>query len=124
MVNLTLLTPKSRQIAITRLVPPLDDLCETEAFSSAHKEHLLAQRNQTNQRKLRQAIYEYVDAIFRLPNTAPGVNEDVSLTLEQPVQFPIIEDVPVTFIFEATIPLKQHFLLRHYLYSDVRGRSH
>jgi len=72
------------------LVPTLDVLCEIDAFSSAQKEHLLARRNQTDQRKLRQAIYEYVDAIFRLPNTVTGVNEDVSLILEQPVQFPKI----------------------------------
>ena len=114
MINLAILTPKSRQIAITRLVPPLDGLCEMDGFSSAQKEHILAQRNQTDQRKLRQAIYKYVDAIFRLPNTVPGMNEDVSLTLEQPGQFLKIEEVPVILIFEATIPLKQHFQLRHY----------
>lgn len=110
MVHLALLTPKDRQIVIAWLVPQLDGLCETGAFSSAHKEHLHAQRNQTNQWRLRQSYYEYVEAIFWLPKTVPGV----SLLLEQPIQFQKIEDVPVTFIYEATIPLMQHFLLSHY----------
>lgn len=37
---------------------PLDRLCVTEVISSAQKEQLLALSDQTNHRKLRQAIYE------------------------------------------------------------------
>lgn len=83
---------------------PLDRLCETEVISSTHKEHLLALRNQTNPRKLRQAIYEQINVIFTLPNAVPGVTEDVLLTLVQPVQFPGPEDLSVTLLFEPIIP--------------------
>jgi len=79
---------------------PLDRLCDTDAISQAQREQLLALRDQTNPRKLRQTIYDQIDAIFRLPGATPGVTEDVFQTMAQPIQTPKGEDISVTLLFE------------------------
>ncbi len=40
-------------------------------------------RNQINPRHLREEIYDAIDHIFSLPDTAPGVTENVFLTLTE-----------------------------------------
>jgi hypothetical protein len=60
---------------------PFDRLCETTAIPQKQWERLQAVRDQTNPRQLRQEIYDSIDYIFSLPGAAPGVTEDVRLTL-------------------------------------------
>jgi hypothetical protein len=79
---------------------PLDRLCATDAISQAQKDQLLALREQTNPRKLRQTIYDQIDAIFRLPGAQEGVTEDIFQTLAQPIQIPKGADISVTLLFE------------------------
>ncbi|MHC4725541.1 MAG: hypothetical protein ACYS9V_15115 [Planctomycetota bacterium] len=78
----------------------MDRLCATDAISQAQKDQVLALREQTNPRKLRQTIYDQIDAIFRLPGGQEGVTEDIFQTLAQPIQIPKGADISVTLLFE------------------------
>ena len=60
---------------------PFDRLCATDAILPAHRQQLLALRDQINPRTLRQEIYDTIDYIFSLPGAVPGITEDVRLTL-------------------------------------------
>jgi hypothetical protein len=60
---------------------PFDRLCATKAISSEQKDRLVALRDQTNPRQLRQEIYDLIDYTFALPGAVPGVTEDVHRTL-------------------------------------------
>jgi len=64
---------------------PFDRLCATDAISDADRQRLQALRLQTNPRQLRQEIYALRDRLFTLPCAAPGVTEDVRLTLLTPI---------------------------------------
>jgi hypothetical protein len=60
---------------------PFDRLCETKAIPQEQRERLQTLRNQTNPRQLRQEIHDLIDSISSLPGAAPGITEDVRLTL-------------------------------------------
>jgi hypothetical protein len=62
-------------------VTPFERLCRTSAILPEHKELLEALRDSINPRRLRQDICDAIDALFKLPGAAPGVTEDVHLTL-------------------------------------------
>lgn len=79
---------------------PLDRLCETDAISQAQKEHLLTLRDQVNPRLLRQSIYDQIEHVFSLPNSAQGVAEDIYQTLAQPIYIPKGKDAWVTLSFD------------------------
>ena len=59
----------------------LDRLCATTAISQEQREHLQALRNRINPRQLRQEIQALIDYLLSLPGAAPGITEDVRLTL-------------------------------------------
>ena len=63
---------------------PFDRLCNTDTLTPHQRQHLEALREQTNPRKLRQEIYEWLDYLFSLPRAKPGVKENVHLTLRAP----------------------------------------
>jgi hypothetical protein len=65
---------------------PFDRLCETGAINDQQREDLLALRQSINPRSLRNEIYTLRDALFALPNTLPGVTENVHQTLHYPSQ--------------------------------------
>jgi hypothetical protein len=81
---------------------PLDRLLDTQAISPHQKAYLRCWREQINPRQLRQAIYQQIEAIFRLPGAVSGVPEDVFLTLKQPILIPNGEGSSVTFLFEPS----------------------
>jgi len=83
---------------------PLDRLCATDAIPQAQKERLLALRKQINPRKLRQSIYQQIDAIFHLPPAQDGVSEDIFHTLAQPIILPKGVDFSVTLSFDLLTP--------------------
>ncbi len=60
---------------------PFDRLCETHAILPEHRQQLETLRQQTNPRRLRQAIYDDIERIFSLPGATPGQTENVYLTL-------------------------------------------
>jgi len=60
---------------------PFVRLCETSAILPEHKAQLEALRDSINPLRLRQDIYDAIDAIFKLPAAVPGVTENVHLTL-------------------------------------------
>ena len=62
-------------------VMPFERLCRTSAILPEHKEQLEALRDSINPCRLREDIYDGVDALFKLPGAVPGVTEDVYLTL-------------------------------------------
>ncbi|MGC9357663.1 MAG: hypothetical protein ACP5GX_07350, partial [Anaerolineae bacterium] len=59
---------------------PFDRLCETHAILPEHRQQLETLRQQTNPRRLRQAIYDDIERIFSLPGATPGQAENVYLT--------------------------------------------
>jgi len=62
---------------------PFDRLCQTSAILSSDRQVLERLRDQINPRRLREEIYDAIDDIFSLPNAAPGVTENVFLTLTE-----------------------------------------
>jgi len=104
---------------------PFDRLCKTKAISQERKEQLVALRDQTNPRQLRQEIYDLIAYIASQPGIVPGMTEDVRETLMthpdsgQDVEHPPVlsggqngknsgkeRTRPVTLSFEGTIPLR------------------
>jgi hypothetical protein len=63
---------------------PFDRLCNTDAISHQCRQQLETVRDQTNPRRLRQEIYDWIDHIFSLPGAVPGITEDVFQTLAFP----------------------------------------
>jgi hypothetical protein len=61
--------------------PPFDRLCKTNVILPEHRRQLEALRDSINPRRLRQQIYDAIETIFKLPGAAPGVTENVHLTL-------------------------------------------
>ncbi len=64
-----------------RAATPFDRLCATKAISHEHRVELQALRDRTNPRQLRQEIRDLTDYLLSLPGAAPGMTEDVRLTL-------------------------------------------
>jgi hypothetical protein len=60
---------------------PFDRLCQTDAILPEHRAQLNALRDSINPRRLREAIYDAIEHILRLPCATPGVSEDVHQTL-------------------------------------------
>jgi hypothetical protein len=60
---------------------PFDRLCTTDAILPEHRAQLEALRDAINPRRLREAIYDAIEHILRLPCATPGVSEDVHHTL-------------------------------------------
>jgi hypothetical protein len=79
---------------------PFDRLCATNAISDEDRQKLQALRDQTNPRQLRQEIYELLDYLFTLPCAAPGITQDVYLTLAVPLTLTKGEDALVTLSFD------------------------
>jgi hypothetical protein len=87
---------------------PFDRLCESEAITQEHREHLEALRDRTNPRELRDDIYDLIDQIFSLPNAVPGMSENVHQTLASRPG-PYQEEVSTIFLaFDRTIVLQEH----------------
>jgi len=63
---------------------PFDRLCNTDAISHQCRQQLETVREQTNPRRLRQEIYDWIDHIFSLAGAVPGITEDVFQTLAFP----------------------------------------
>ena len=63
---------------------PFDRLQTTDCLLPEHRAALEALRNRTNPRRLRQQIYDALDALFSLPGAAPAVVQDVHQTLLDP----------------------------------------
>lgn len=81
---------------------PFDRLCETDAILPEHKELLEALRARTNPRRLREAIWEAIDAIAALPAARPGRAEDVYDTLAHSLVFENRVTDPLDFGFNRT----------------------
>jgi hypothetical protein len=60
---------------------PFDRLCKTDAILPEHRRQLEILRDSINPRRLRQDIYDTIEAIFQLSGATPGVTENVYLTL-------------------------------------------
>ena len=60
---------------------PFDRLCQTDAILPEHRAQLDALRDSINPRRLREAIYDAIEYILKLPCATPGVSEDVHQTL-------------------------------------------
>jgi hypothetical protein len=60
---------------------PFDRLCQTDTILPEHRAQLDALRDSINPRRLREAIYDAIERILRLPCATPGVSEDVHQTL-------------------------------------------
>jgi hypothetical protein len=60
---------------------PFDRLCKTDAILPEHRQQLEALRDSINPRRLRQHIYDDIEAIAKLPAAVPGVTENVHQTL-------------------------------------------
>jgi hypothetical protein len=85
---------------------PFDRLCQTGSMIQEHQEQLTALRDQTNPRQLRQDIYDWIDYIFALPGAAPGVTENVHLTLRAPYHLEVGGDSLFVRSFDRTTVLK------------------
>ena len=60
---------------------PFDSLCAAGGIQNERHEELTHIREMINPRQLKREIYDSLHRIFMLPNAAPGVTEDVYLTL-------------------------------------------
>jgi hypothetical protein len=85
---------------------PLDRLCQTDAISEEHKEHLRTLRHQINPRQLCREIHQLRDHIFSLPSAVPGETEDVYQTLSTLAESQKGEGIPVTLSFERITTLR------------------
>jgi hypothetical protein len=63
---------------------PFDRLCTTEVLPTEKREQLARWRDGINPRRLRQSIYDQLEALFRLPGATSGQTEDVYATLQHP----------------------------------------
>ena len=82
---------------------PFDRLLATHRLDAVQCQTLKALRQQTNPRRLRQAIYDQLQHLFTLPGAVPGHTEDVYQTLLRPstgLPVPKGDDAPVTLSFE------------------------
>jgi len=77
---------------------PFDRLCETDGLLPEHRAQLEALRSHTNPRRLRQAFYDGISQLFRLPAAVEGEPQDVRETLYT-VSGPSHES-PVTLSFD------------------------
>jgi hypothetical protein len=95
---------------------PFDRLCATQTLTAQQQAQLIALRQQTNPRQLRQQIYRQIDAIFALPLALPGQTEDVYETLLPSQTLSTSPDCnnhpmkgeggPVALSFDRTTPLR------------------
>ena len=79
---------------------PFHRLCHTSAILPEDRQLLERLRHQINPRRLRQEIYDDIDDIFSLPGAAPGVTENVFLTLTENSEKE--EDEMLDFAFNRT----------------------
>jgi hypothetical protein len=68
-----------------RALTPFDRLCVAGVLKLEVRERLEQLRLKTNPRRLRQNIYDQINALFSLPNAIPGRSENVHLTLFKPI---------------------------------------
>jgi len=81
---------------------PFDRLCTTAALLPAHRQQLVALRDQTNPRQLRREIQAGLERLFVLPKATPGQTEDVHQTLRPQTPAEIGADNPLRFAFNRT----------------------
>ena len=86
---------------------PFDRLCDTDTILPDHRDLLLALRDQTNPRQLRQAVYHLLDHLFGLPGAVPGVTEDVFQTLTFYPGSERQDDDSISFAFDRTMTRKE-----------------
>jgi len=75
---------------------PFDRLCATDAIAPEDRDRLQALKDQTNPRRLRQQIYQLIDALLALPGAIPGKTENIYHTLSTPISTQEGEDTLVT----------------------------
>jgi len=85
---------------------PFDRLCAASALDPQRHQQFLTLRNSLNPRQLRHQIYALLDRLFALPNSQPGITQNVYLTLFDPPDFTKGVDGSVTFSSERTITLR------------------
>jgi len=82
---------------------PFDRLCATAVLLPAHRQQLVALRDQTNPRQLRREIQAGLDHLWTLPKATPGHTEDVHQTLRPQTPAEIGADNPMRFAFNRTM---------------------
>jgi hypothetical protein len=75
---------------------PLDRVLATTVVEATQRAALLALRQRTNPRQLRQAIEDQLQHLFAIPGAVPGQTEDVYQTLRAPLTLTKGDDVLVT----------------------------
>lgn len=88
-----------------RAQTPFDRLRATGVLEKADERKLVALRDTTNPRQLREEIYEWLDQLMALPGADPETTEDIYQTLFTGHSEAEEEDIPVTLSFEGTIPV-------------------
>ena len=69
------------------------------------RQQLEVLRDSINPRRLRQEIYDAIDAIFKLPGAVPGITENVYLTLAK--NQPKGDDELLNLVFNRTTIRKE-----------------
>ena len=89
---------------------PFDRLCDSEAITQEHQEHLKRLRDRTNPRTLRTEIYDRIDEIFSLPTAADGASQNVHLTLVSGSEANNEKDASLFFALNRTeiLPVNAH----------------
>jgi hypothetical protein len=78
---------------------PFQRLCATQVLSQDQRDALQQLYDQTNPRRLRQAIYRQLQYVFSLPGATPGQTENVLDTLTPSLTCQKGEGTPVTLSF-------------------------
>jgi hypothetical protein len=78
---------------------PFARLCATGAIDPEDRDRLQALKDQTNPRRLRQAIYQLIDDLLALPGATPGRTEDIYQTLSTPISPQKGKDTLLTLSF-------------------------
>lgn len=89
-----------------RAQTPFDRLRATGVLEKADERKLVALRDTTNPRQLREEIYELLDQLMTMPGADPERTEDIYQTLFTGHSEAEEHDSPVTLSFEGTIPVR------------------
>ena len=89
-----------------RAQTPLERLRATQMLTAEREAQLLALRDATNPRQLRQHIYALLDQLWELPTATPGNTQNVFLTLFEPLAYLKGADISVTLSNDGTIRLR------------------
>lgn len=85
---------------------PFDRLCATGVLPPERRYQLERLRDQTNPRRLRQAIYDQLEYVLSLPGAIAGRPEDVGLTLGVYTISWNDDSSPVTLSIGEQLPLR------------------